>query len=42
MIANFEETTECQGHWIKASVERNGTFTVTNSRNGLSKTYKAR
>ena len=42
MIANLEETAECQGHWIKASVKRNGAFTVTNSRNGLSKTYKAR
>ncbi len=42
MIANFEDTAECQGHWIKASVARDGTFTVTNSRNGFSRTYTAR
>ncbi len=42
MIANLEDTAECQGHWIKASVARNGTFTVTNGRNGFSKTYTAR
>jgi competence protein ComEC len=42
MIANLEETPECQGHWIKASVGRDGKFTVTNSRNGFSKTYTAR
>lgn len=42
MIANLEDTAECQGHWIKASVGRDGTFTVTNSRNGFSRTYTAR
>ena len=42
MIANLEDTAECQGHWIKASIERDGKFTVTNSRNGFSKTYTAR
>jgi competence protein ComEC len=42
MIANFEDTAECQGHWIKASVARDGKFTVTNSRNGFSRTYTAR
>ena len=26
-------------YWIKVSAQRNGTFTVTNSRNGFSKTY---
>ena len=41
-IANVEETAACQGHWLKASVERDGTFTITNGRNGFSKTYKAR
>ncbi len=29
-------------YWIKVSAERNGTFTVTNSRNGFSKTYTKR
>jgi len=42
MIANLDDTAECKGNWIKASVARNGTFTVTNSRNGFSKTYAAR
>ena len=42
MIANLEDTAECQGHFIKASVARDGTFTITNSRNQFSKTYTAR
>ena len=42
MIANMEETVECKGHWIKASVASDGRFTVTNGRNGFSKTYVAR
>jgi len=42
MIANFEETADCQGHGIKASVESSGRFTVTNGRNGFSRTYTAR
>jgi beta-lactamase superfamily II metal-dependent hydrolase len=28
--------------WIKASAQQDGSFTVTNSRNGFSKTYRAR
>jgi competence protein ComEC len=31
-----------KGYWIKASVNRNGSFTITNSRNSHSETYKAR
>ena len=42
MIANFEETAECQGHWLKASVDRDGKYTITNGRNGFSQTYSAR
>jgi competence protein ComEC len=42
MIANLEDTAQCQGHWIKASVAADGTFTVTNSRNGFTGTYHAR
>ena len=42
MIANLEETVDCKGHWIKASVEPSGRFTITNGRNGFSKTYTAR
>jgi len=42
MIANFEETADCKGNWIKASVERDGRFTIVNGRNGFSRTYTAR
>ena len=42
MIANLEDTAECRGHWLKASVEASGAFTVTNGRNGFSKSYRAR
>jgi beta-lactamase superfamily II metal-dependent hydrolase len=37
-IANTQEP--CEGKAIKVSVQRNGTFTVTNMRNQFSKTYK--
>jgi competence protein ComEC len=40
-IAN-PEPVNCQGKWIKLSAGRNGAFTVTNSRNGFSKTYRPR
>jgi beta-lactamase superfamily II metal-dependent hydrolase len=42
MIANLEDTAECKGNWIKASIERSGRFTMTNGRNGYSKTYEPR
>ena len=42
MIANFGESEECEGHWLKASVQPDGTFTMTNGRNGYSRTYTAR
>jgi len=38
-IANMK-TQDCQGHWIKVSARRDGSFTITNSRNNFSKTYK--
>jgi competence protein ComEC len=41
-IANLEASAECQGHWLKVEVERDGKYTVTNSRNNTSKTYTAR
>ena len=28
-------------YWIKVSAQQDGTFTVTNGRNGFSKTYRA-
>jgi competence protein ComEC len=42
MIANLEETADCKGNWIKASIAPDGKFTVTNGRNGFSKSYAAR
>jgi hypothetical protein len=42
MIANFEETADCKGNAITASIAPDGKFTVTNGRNGFSKTYVAR
>jgi hypothetical protein len=42
MIANVEETEECQGNVISASVAPDGRFTVTNGRNGFSRTYVAK
>lgn len=42
MIANLEPTEECKGHWLQVTVESDGKFTVTNSRNSFSKTYQAR
>lgn len=41
-IANLGETEDCKGHWIKATVQPDGRFTVTNSRNGYSKVYDPR
>lgn len=41
-IANLGETEATGGHWIRASASRNGTFTMTNSRNGFSQRYLAR
>ena len=39
-IANIEGSPD--GKWIKVSAQADGTFTVTNSRNNFSKTYKPR
>lgn len=36
-IANLEE--KCEGHAIEVSVEKSGTFTVRNARNGHTRTY---
>ncbi len=41
-IANAEPTPECKGNLLKASISSDGKFTITNSRNGFSKTYTAR
>ena len=42
MIANFGESEDCEGHWLKASVQADGTFTMVNGRNGYSRTYAPR
>ena len=39
-IANLDAV--CQAKWIKLSADSDGSFTVTNARNGFSKTYKPR
>jgi hypothetical protein len=42
MIANFDDSADCKGQWIKGSVAADGKFTLTNGRNGFSKGYTAR
>ena len=42
MIANLDDTADCKGNWIKASVEPSGRLTITNGRNGFKKSYMAR
>ena len=42
MIANLEPTAECTGNLLTVSVAPNGKYTVTNARNGFSKTYQAK
>ena len=42
MIANLADGDVDQGVGIKASISKDGTLTVTNARNGFSKTYKTR
>lgn len=42
-IANFDESgAGCRAYWIKITASSDGSFVVMNSRNGFSKTYKAR
>ncbi len=42
MIANLEPSAQCQGNLLKVSVAPDGKFTMTNLRNGFSKTYQAK
>jgi glyoxylase-like metal-dependent hydrolase (beta-lactamase superfamily II) len=42
MIANVEDTADCKGNSIQASVARDGKFTMINGRNGFRKDYVAR
>jgi len=41
-IANTTDTDGCEGHWIRATLHEDGSYTVFNSRNGHSKTYQSR
>ena len=42
-IANQEETTNCQGNWIKASVAKDGSsYTIQVGANGQPKEFKTR
>jgi competence protein ComEC len=38
LVANLDEP--CEGKWLKLTAQKNGTFTVANSRNKHEKTYK--
>jgi competence protein ComEC len=40
-IANLK-TEQCPGNWLKLSAQEDGSFTITNSRTGETKSYKAR
>lgn len=42
LTANLGDTTGCKGAWIRARVSDAGTFVLTNSRNGHSKTYRVK
>jgi competence protein ComEC len=42
MIANLGATADCTGNLLKASVDANGQFTITNLRNGFSKSYQSK
>ena len=42
LTANLGATDGCQGAWIRARVMGDGTFTLTNSRTGFSKSYRVK
>jgi beta-lactamase superfamily II metal-dependent hydrolase len=42
MIANLGPTDGCEGHLLKLSVAPDGSYTMTNLRNGFSKSYKVK
>lgn len=42
LIANLGDSEACDAHWIHARVESDGSYTLTNGRNGFSRTYQAR
>ena len=42
LTANLGDTDGCKGDWIRARVSPDGSYTLTNSRNGFSKTYRVK
>ena len=42
MIANPEASADCKGHAIRVEARADGTFTVTNTRNDYSRSYRVR
>jgi hypothetical protein len=38
----MESTPDCKGNLLKVSVDSKGQFTMTNLRNGYSKTYQSK
>jgi beta-lactamase superfamily II metal-dependent hydrolase len=42
LTANLGDTDGCAGAWIRARIDPAGMYTVTNSRNGYSKTYQVK
>ena len=43
LIANLTEEDDCEGHWIKATVQPDGrTWTITNGRTGYSRNYQSK
>jgi len=42
LIANTEASADCKGHWIRIDVGGNRTYTVTNGRNNVSRSYRVR
>ena len=41
-IANLDEEATCTGHYLKASISLNGPYTITNTRNSVTKSYTVR
>ena len=42
LTANLTETDDCEGGFIHAALHSDGAYTLTNSRNGFSKTYRSK
>jgi hypothetical protein len=42
MIANLGPTADCPANLLKVSVASDGKYTITNARNGFSKTYSSK